>query len=99
MESNGVMVEAVERKVEVEIMVRMILLAVTAIHMAVGVETAGVMVMKTGVIDNDYWDDSHDSQESNKVYSQGLWFSILFWIFPSHTFHLSFTLFSIINFF
>ena len=74
-------VEAVVMKMVMEVMERMVMLmAVMAINIAMGVEMA--VVMKVGATDND---DGDDIMIANILqdFSQGLMFSILFWTFLS----------------
>ena len=77
-------VEAVVMKMVTEVMERMVMLmAVIAINMAMGVEMvlAVVMAMKIGATDNDDGDDNYDSQDSIGLLTRSNVFYIVLDIF------------------
>lgn len=94
-------VEAVVMKMVTEVMERMVMLmAVIAINMAMGVEMvlAVVMAMKIGATDNDDGDDNYDSQDSIGLLTRSNVFYIVL-DFSFNTLYLGFTLFSILYYF
>lgn len=90
-------VEAVVMKMAMEVMERMVLLmAVMAINIAVGVEMA--VVMKVGATDDDDGYDNYDSQYSTGLLTRSNVFYIIL-DFSFNTLYLGFTLFSILYYF